>query len=438
MKKSKLLFILFTGMTLALAQSPEDFLNKGNEYFTAGDYSSAITQYEQAIQADATFAPAMFQICLSYLRLGEMEKTKEYINQAIEADQENEEYRKEFEKINEINTGMNDGNRAFRNGLYEDAMVSYEGVLEKFPFFAEAAYSLGLVYMQLGDLDKAIESFHKALELNSSHENARTAISNVAKRTFNEGNQCYKRRDLDCAIEKYQQVIEIDPTFYQAYYQTGVIEARRGNYAYAMENYKLALEHNPNFYKGWFALGLVQKKDGDSQAALESLGKAVEIHPGYYKAYGAMGDIYIEMRKYDEALSVLLTATQVEPTYAKGFLSLGTVYIEKGELANAVASLEMATSLDPKKHQAWYLLAQSNNELGECEKAKEAAIQATDLKSKFGGGWYELANAEWCNGKGNKTAALNHLEKARGDRAWRKTAEYLMDKIKNPQKYQED
>ncbi|NQV38130.1 MAG: tetratricopeptide repeat protein [Candidatus Marinimicrobia bacterium] len=438
MNKSITFFILFAWMSLAIAQNPEDFLNKGNEYFESGDYSSAITQYEQAIQLDVTFAPAMFQSSLSYLRLGEMEKTKEFINLAIEADQENEEYRKEFERINEINTGMNDGNRAYRNGLYDDAMVSYQGVLDKFPFFAEAAYSLGLVYMQADDLEKAIESFHTALELNSSHESAQTAIANVAKRTFNEGNQCYKRRDLDCAIEKYQQVINIDPTFFQAYYQTGVIEARQGNYTFAIENYKLALQHNPEFYKGWFALGLVQKRDGDPESALVSLKKTVEIHPGYAKAYGAMGDIYIELKRFDEALSILLTATQVDPTYAKGYLSLGTVYIELAEVANAVTSLDMATSLDPEKHQAWYLLAQSNNELGQCDEAKEAALQATDLKEKFGGGWYELANAEWCNGQGNKTAALNHLEKARNDRAWRKSAEYLMDKIKNPQKYQED
>ncbi len=52
-------------------------------------------------------------------------------------------------------------------------------------------------------------------------------------------------------------------------------------------------------------------------------------------------------------------------------------------------------------------------------------------------GWYELGIAEWCNGKGNKTAALNALEKAREDRSWRQMAEYEIDKIKNPAKYEE-
>jgi hypothetical protein len=47
-----------------------------------------------------------------------------------------------------------------------------------------------------------------------------------------------------------------------------------------------------------------------------------------------------------------------------------------------------------------------------------------------------LGVAEWCGGKGNKTGAVNAFEKARNDRSWRKMAEYEIDKVKNPQKYE--
>ena len=436
-QRTIILFLLLC-VTFAVAQTPEDFQTKGNTLFEAGDFAAAIVEYEEAIKLDPTYAPAIFQIALSYLRLGEMDKTREYITQAIEADQENQEYRESFDEINEINTGMNDGNRAYRSGLYDDAITSYQHVLDKFPFFAEAAFSLGSAYLQLGNQSAALENFNLALELNNSHENARTAISNVAKQAFNEGNKCYKRRDLDCAIENYLTVIDIDSSFYQAYYQIGVIEAKRGNNTYAIENYKKALKQNPAFYKGWFALGLVQKKDGDVEGAMASLQRTVDILPNYVKAYGAMADIYIEQKNYDKAISVLSTATTLDATYHKGFLKLGMVYIELGDHQKAADNLVMATSLDDDSHSGWYLLAQSFNELGECDKAEDAALHATDLKERFGGGWYELANAEWCKGKGNKTAALNHLEKARNDRTWRKSAEYLMDKIKNPQKYQDN
>ncbi len=436
MKLKSILFLL--AVSLVFSQSPEEVLEQGNQFFNNGDYNNAITQYEQVLKLDPTFAPAMFQLSHCYLRLGDMVKTKEYIDEAIEADPDNEEYREEFNRINEINTMMNDCNRNMRSGQFEDAFISYEMVLDKFPFFAEAAYSMGLAMMREKDYDEAIKHFRKALELNSQHENALAAITNVAKMSFNDGNKCYKLRDLDCAIEKYLKVVEIDPGFYQAYYQLGVIAAKQGNYDEAISKYRAALEKNPEFYKGWFAVALVQKRQGDVDGAMESLQKVVDIHPGYAKAYGTMGEIYYDQKKYDEAASVLQTAIQVDPSCDKGYLTLGMVYIELNEYDKAVQNLELATSLNPKKHQAWFLLAQSYNEVNECEKAKNAALEATDLKRNFGGAWYEMARAEWCNGQGNKTAALNHLEKARKDRTWRRSAEYLMDKIKNPQKYQDN
>ena len=98
---------------------------------------------------------------------------------------------------------------------------------------------------------------------------------------------------------------------------------------------------------------------------------------------------------------------------------------------------EKCTLLEPKNVKAWTNLATLHNKLGDCGSAIKAAREATDRKKRFGAGWYELGIAEWCNGKGNKTAALNALEKAREDRSWRQMAEYEIDKIKNPAKYEE-
>ncbi len=150
-----------------------------------------------------------------------------------------------------------------------------------------------------------------------------------------------------------------------------------------------------------------------------------------------MGDIYIKGRNYEMAIEVLNTAIAVQPNYSKPFISLGMVYMELDSLEMAKIHLEKGTSLDPKNGGAWVRLASVHNQLKDCESARIAAREATDRKKRFGAGWYELGIAEWCNGKGNKTAALNALEKAREDRSWRQMAEYEIDKIKNPAKYEE-
>ena len=86
---------------------------------------------------------------------------------------------------------------------------------------------------------------------------------------------------------------------------------------------------------------------------------------------------------------------------------------------------------------SWFHLSEAHNKLNDCEAAKTAALEAIDLKKNFGGGWFELGIAEYCGGKGNKNTSINHFEKARNDREWRKMAEYEIDRVRNPEKYEE-
>jgi tetratricopeptide (TPR) repeat protein len=430
------LLIQFVLFSLLSAQTPDVLLQNGLDMFNNGDLEGAQAALEDALQFDPTFAPAMIALSKVHLHNGDMQKTQEYIRKAIDAEPENQDYREEFERLNEINTLMADGQRNMQTGNLSAAYESYRIVLEKFPFFAEAAYSMGLVKFREQDFDEAVENFKKTLELNHFHENARAAIANVAKNKFNEGNNSYKRRDLEGALAAYMEVLKIDESFYQAHYQIGVIQAKMGDRTTAINHYQKALDIAPDFYKGYYAMALSQKANSDMQGALSSLESAIKIHPGYDKAYGAMGDIYIEDKNYEKAIAILNTSIQVNPQYTKGYLSLGIAYSDQEKYDLAQSPLEMATSLDPKSYMGWYRLAVVYNAQGDCENAKRAAYKTTDLKAVFGGGWLELGVAEWCGGKGSKRAAENALEKARNDRTWRKSAEYELDKVRNPKKYQ--
>lgn len=418
------------------AQTPDALMQNGQSMLDNNDLEGAKIALEQALQADPTFAPVMILLSKVYLRMGDMTKTQEYIRNAIDTDPENQEYRDEFDRLNEINTLMADGKRNLQNGDLAGAYESYRIVLEKFPFFSEADYSMGLVKFREREFPAAVDHFKKALQINPQHENARTAILNVAKNKFNEGNTIYRRRDLEGALKSYEEVLGIDESFYQAHYQIGVIQSKMGNRTLAIEHYTKALEYAPNFYKGYYAMALSQKANGNIEGALGSLQSAIDINPGYDKAYGAMGNIYIDQKKYVEAISVLNTAIQVNPKYAKGYLSLGIIYSEQDQFDSAISNLEMATSLNKKSYMSWYRLSVVYNANNDCENAKRAARKSTDIKSSFGGAWLELGVAEWCGGKGNKRAAENAFEKARNDRSWRKSAEYELDKVRNPKKYQ--
>ncbi len=438
MKTTKLLLMLVILMSLSFADDlvPDDLYTNGLESLKLSDWDSADSLFKAALNLDADFAPAMVQLAKISVRNGDMDQTKDYLRQAIEADPENQEYREEYDNLNEINKFMSQGARELDAGEYENAITSYSKVYEKYPYMTEAIYSLGVVKMRQGDFDAAIEYFNKALAVNENHEKTLKALKSVAGNMFNEGNNYYRRRDYNNALDYYKKVVAIDNSFYQAYYQLGVVETRLKNNRSAIKAYSNAVAAKSDFYQGWYGLGISKRSDGDNQGALKAFQKAIDINPGYAKAYCAMGDIYYKTSKFDKAKSSCQQAIQVDGSYAKPYITLATINIDNKEYDQALVNLELATALDRKDSKAWLKIAQVHNILGNCDEAKRAARKSLDLSGKSGGAWLELGIAEYCGGAGNKTAALNALEKARGDRTWKTYAEYEMDKIRNPHRYQ--
>jgi tetratricopeptide (TPR) repeat protein len=430
------MLILLVGFSIAEDGGIDDMYTKGLEALEASDWDSADSLFKSSLNLDTGFAPAMIQLAKISVRNGDMNQTKDYLRQAIEADPENQEYREEYDQLNEINKFMSQGARELDAGEYENAFISYNQVYEKYPYMTEAIYSLGVVKMRENDFDAAIEYFNKALAVNKDHEKTQNALKSVAGNMFNEGNNYYRRRDYNNAADYYKKVVAIDGSFYQAHYQLGVVETRLKNNRGAVNAYANAVEAKPDFYQGWYGLGIAKRSGGNDQGALVAFQKAIDINPGYAKAYCAMGDIYYKTNRFNKAKSSCQQALQVDGSYAKPYITLATINIDNKEYEQALINLDLATALDRKDSKAWYKIAQVQNILGNCEEAKRAARKSLDLSGKFGGAWLELGIAEYCDGSGNKTAALNALEKARGDRTWKTFAEYEMDKIRNPHRYQ--
>jgi len=322
--KSILLFMVIGGFICA--QSPEILFSEGQEKIKEGAFAQADSLFNKALELDNTYAPAMFQLTQLNLRLGNMEKAQNYIREAVEIDRE--QYIETFNKMNEINTSMNDGSRALKGGRFDEAFQLFGTVLEQFPYFSEAAYSMGLVKFREKDFDEAVHYFHKTIELNSLHEKAQAAIANVTRNIFNDGNNAYRRGDLEGALAAYYRVLEMDNNFYRAYYQIGVIEAKMRNLSSAIESYLNALKIKPDFFKCWFALGLARSKEGDKEGALDAFNQVIEIDSSYVKAYSSLAEIYIGLKEYTKAFEVLNTATKIDSSYSKSYLMLGIVYTE--------------------------------------------------------------------------------------------------------------
>jgi len=431
-----LVFGLFL-LALLCSQTPEDLLVTAESQIELKQFSLAIATLQQAIDLDPTFAPAEYQLALVFLRTGDMEKSQEMLRRAIDADPENQGYRDEFDRINEIISMMSEGKRYMNNGELDEAYGTFEKIINDFPFFANAAYSMGGVKIVQKQYEASIIHFKKALEIYPQFSNAQSAIKLASKNIYTTGNSLYDQGDLEGAIDAYKKVTEIDSTFYQAWHQIGVISAKMGDIEQAISYYQKALSILPTYTKGWYMLGVAQKRDADMESAIASFQKAIDVDPTYTRAYVSIGDILLSRQEYENAIDKFQLAISVQPNYANAYENLGITYTRLEQWTDAITQLEIAVQFNAKSLTGWYHLAESFNKTGDCENALRCARQAIDIKANYAPALIEQGVAYWCKGKGDKTRALNSLEKARNDGRWRKVAEYEIDRIKNPEKYKE-
>jgi tetratricopeptide (TPR) repeat protein len=431
MKKYLLILAILVFSTFLFSQDPDVLFNQAENKMQTGELEQADSLLKESLKIDPSFAPAHIGFSELWLRKGDLVKANESATKAVQMD---EEFRSWWNGLNDIRTRIQNGKRNVQQGQFDVAMQEYQAIVEKFPYFPEAQFYMGLTKFRQKDIEGAAFYFSEALKIYPEHQKARKGLNNVTKQLLNNGNKAYKRGDLEKASDYYLKAVQFDQEFYLAFYQLGVLEKKMGNSDEAISYFNKAIKIKPDFHKAWFTLGTSYEVDNNLDSAIIKYIKAIELNPGYTKAYGNLGNIYTLQEDYDSAKDILLTAIQIDPTYADGHLRLGVVFTQQELFFEASEQFKKATEYDEKNHDAWFRYASSLNSIEKFLEASEAAQKCIDIKVKFGGGWYEKGVAEF--GKGNKTRALKYFDEANKYRDWRKLAQRKIDEINNPTKYE--
>jgi tetratricopeptide (TPR) repeat protein len=73
---------------------------------------------------------------------------------------------------------------------------------------------------------------------------------------FNEGNQKYSSGDIDGAMASYTKAIELNPSYYKAYNNLGILKASAlKNFPEAIADFTKAIEIDPNLPDAWLSRG---------------------------------------------------------------------------------------------------------------------------------------------------------------------------------------
>ncbi len=109
------------------------------------------------------------------------------------------------EKLNQ------DGNQAFTEQAYLEALEAYQNAQLESPELAEPYYNASNAYYRQGQYEQALEQLQQALQFAEGESLAENSLYNL-------GNNFFNSQDLETAIEAYKSALLLDPHDQEAKY----------------------------------------------------------------------------------------------------------------------------------------------------------------------------------------------------------------------------
>ena len=197
---------------------------------------------------------------------------------------------------------------------------------------------------------------------------------------------------LDVAGECLQQVLDQDPSHFDALHISGVLEYQRGNHERAVTLIQRALEVHSGFAEAHYNLGKVLQASHRFPEAASAYHKAIELNPALDPAWFNLGLVQMELHRPQEALTAFRRAVEMEPGDPVYAFNLGTCLMDLKNWTAAGDAFERVVAAAPENFQAWNNLGIVLKEVGETGGSQEAYRRALAIEPRFADAHFNLGN----------------------------------------------
>ena len=210
----------------------------------------------------------------------------------------------------------------------------------------EYAYSnLAYAYEQEGNLNEALLSYSKALEINPA-----------SVKTLSQRAKILMLMDqIDAALSDYNSILQIEPKNSSALFFRAYIYSRDKEYDKAIADYHVLLAQEPDNDKVRLSLALLYRKSGYINECTMLLEQLIEEHPTNAEYYIVRSNIEREDKRTMLAIIDAEKAIELAPNNPEYRVTLAELLIESGDKKAARESLESALSLGYDKETIIYL-----------------------------------------------------------------------------------
>ena len=212
--------------------------------------------------------------------------------------------------------------------IWKNSIVFWNYIIEEKAQKAPFAYNLrGIAYEQLGQTDKALADYEKAIALDPSYD-----------KTYNNRAIIFdKKGQTEEALADYDKAIALNPFFDKAHFNRALVFEKRGQLDKALVDYDKAIALNPYYDKAYLGMGILYSKAGIFDKAIKYLDKSIAINHKNSESYSSRGLVYALMNQDDRALEDFNKALELDP-------GLSVTYFNRGYIHQKIGNQNLARS----------------------------------------------------------------------------------------------
>lgn len=129
----------------------------------------------------------------------------------------------------------------------------------------------------------------------SSEDQRDPTLSDSAEASFSQGLRYYDLGRWHEAIEAFKKAAAVKPDYELAYFGLGITYSRLEIWEKALASFAKAVELSPYHAEAYLGLGMAYTVLGRNNDAMEACKKAIQIKPGYAQARYALALIYLKL-----------------------------------------------------------------------------------------------------------------------------------------------
>ena len=156
-----------------------------------------------------------------------------------------------------------------RSGRMAEAESAYLALLRNKPNDADALHFLGVLRMQQGRPDAAVEFIQRSLKVDPKNSHAWNNLGNVM----------LKQDRQDEAEDAYSRATNLNPKMFEAWYNLGQLCRRKRRPEDALKSFRNVIDSNPRFVRAYENLGLLLYRMGQPSHAADVYRKWLEVEP---------------------------------------------------------------------------------------------------------------------------------------------------------------